>query len=327
MRRALAVTLFGLALLPAALPGQGAKAPPPRFVPGKGQCLLIVGQDKPSIDEHVSKLKVTPAGVMSYTSVQRLEGLDKPEKGEGFTQHAAALLEAYPTAVLQLGLYMVGALGGVNDGKYDENLDRLADWLKAAKRPVYLRVGYEFDLPENKYAPADYVKAFRRVRDRLDRRGATNVAYVWHSYAASATKSAADWYPGDAHVDWVGVSYFSPKQPYLDAVAQFARAKGKPLMVAEATPRGVGTTGGRASWDGWFVPFLQYAARHDAKAVCYIDRNWEASARWQGKGWGDTRIDADPVVRANWLKAVGAARFVKASDGLFASLGYTPPKE
>src|SRR5262249_55675085 len=159
--------------------------------------------------------------------------------------------------------------------KLDENIDKLGDWLKAAKRPVYLRVGYEFDLPENKYAPAGYVTAFRRIRDRVEARGATNVAYVWHSYAATASKTAAEWWPGDDVVDWVAVSFFWVKQSHLETIAKFAKQKDKPLMVAEATPRGIGTTKGRESWDGWFVPFFRYVQLYDVRAVCYIDRDWE----------------------------------------------------
>jgi Glycosyl hydrolase family 26 len=329
MRSGWIVALIGLALTAAALPGQGARGGKPgtRFVPPKGSCLLVVGQDKASIDEHVAKLKVRPAGVMAYTSLQRLEGLTKPEQAGGLVQDAGSLLETYPHSVLQLGLYLVGALEGVVAGKYDENIDRLAEWVKASKRPVFLRVGYEFDFPENKYPPDLYVRAFRRIRDRMESRGATNVAYVWHSYAAANSKGAADWYPGDGYVDWVAVSYFSPKQSHLETVAQFARQRGKPLMVAEATPRGVGTVKGRESWESWFVPCLRYLSRHDVRAFCYIDKNWEAFPRWQGKGWGDTRIDANALVRANWLKEVGGKRYLKASESLFSTLGYPPPRE
>src|SRR5262249_46002924 len=141
MRRGgfLAWIALGLA---AVLPSPGAEKAKPgnQFVPPKGSCLLIIGQDKGGIAEHVGKLEGRPAGVMSYTSIQRLEGLSKPEQSGGAVQDAAHLLETYPHAVLQLGLYLVGALEGVVQGKYDDNIDKLADWIKASKRPVYLRV-------------------------------------------------------------------------------------------------------------------------------------------------------------------------------------------
>ncbi len=232
-------------------------------------------------------------------------------------------MKTYPNSVLQIGLYLVKALPAIVDGKHDDNIDKLGDWIKQANRPIYLRVGYEFDLPENDYAPDLYVKAFRRIRDRLDRRGVLNVAYVWHSYAAQQTQKAATWYPGDAYVDWVAVSYFSPKQqPYPDLIAQFAREHGKPLMIAEATPRGIGTGRGAESWEGWFVPCFLFMARNGVKAFCYIDCDWDASPRWQG--WGDTRIAANEVVKKAWLKEIGAKRYLKASPELFKTLGYKP---
>jgi hypothetical protein len=67
--------------------------------------------------------------------------------------------------------------------------------------------------------------------------------------------------------------------------------------------------------------------RHDVKAFCYIDRDWEALPRWRGKGWGDSRIHADDLVKANWLKEISGRRYLKASEGLFASLGFRPAPE
>lgn len=293
-----------------------------RFVPAKGTTLLIVGQDKSSIADHASKVNVKPAGVMLYTSIQRLEALTKPEESGGAVQDAKHLLETYPNSVLQVGLYMVNAIDDVASGKLDDNIDKLADWIKGTKRPIYLRIGYEFDLPENKYPPDVYIKAFKRIRERMEQRGATNTAYVWHSYAANNSRTAGDWYPGDGYVDWIAVSFFSLKQPHLETIAQFARQRNKPLMIAESTPRGLGTNNGKPTWDGWFAPLFRYIATYDVRALCYIDRDWEAIPRWQGKGWGDTRIASNDLIKANWLKEIGGKRYLKGADDLFANLGY-----
>jgi hypothetical protein len=233
-------------------------------------------------------------------------------------------MEKHPHAVSQIGLYLVGALEGMARGEYDGNIDRLGDWIQEARRPIFLRVGYEFDLPENQYPPDVYVKAFRRLRDRLDKRGVTNVAYVWHSYAATNSANARDWYPGDDYVDWVAVSFFSVKQPHLESLARFAQERRKPLMIAEATPRGLSTTKGAESWEGWFRPCFAYIARNNVKAFGYINKDWEASPRWQGKGWGDSRLAANDAVKAAWVKEVSGKRYLKASEGLFQSLSPKP---
>jgi hypothetical protein len=258
---------------------------------------------------------------MTYTSLRRLEGLTEPSSKGADAQHAGALADKYPDSTLQIGLYLVNALDDINVGKLDEQIDKLGDWIKKTDRPIYLRVGYEFDYPENKYQPDAYVKAFRRLRDKLDSREVKNVSYVWHSYAAANSKAAPSYYPGDAYVDWVAVSYFSPKQSFLEPMAQFAKQHGKPLMIAESCPRGTGTTQGKASWDAWFLPCMQYVVRNDVRAWSYINRDWESLPRWAGQGWGDSRLQANDVVTANWRKTVSTPRLVLAGKDLFKTLG------
>ncbi len=71
------IPLFSLLLAtaPAPAPPPASKKARNRFVPPDGTCLLIIGQNKASIDDHVNKLKVRPAGEMLYTSLVHLEGL------------------------------------------------------------------------------------------------------------------------------------------------------------------------------------------------------------------------------------------------------------
>src|SRR5205814_620405 len=137
-------------------------------------------------------------------------------------QDAQYFVNLYPDTTLQLALWMVDELDQVNAGALDANIRRLGDWIKQAKRPVYLRIGYEFDYPGNRYDPAKYVQAFRRIVGIFREQGVDNVATVWHSFASKTDRPMSDWYPGDDVVDWVAVTYFHPDQgPYLDAVANF----------------------------------------------------------------------------------------------------------
>jgi hypothetical protein len=281
------------------------------FVPQDGKCLLVVGQDNPAFDAYVKATGVVPGGVMVYTSVHRVEGLD------GFDR----LLRKYPNCAFQIGLYMVGSLDKVAGGELDGNVRRLGKWIKSSRRPVYLRVGYEFDLPANGYEPEKYVEAFRHVRDKLDDQGVTNVAYVWHSFAAGSAR-IDDWYPGDDYVDWVAVSLFGRPNGQTARVAEFARQHGKPLMIAEATPRGLGTRRGRESWDGWFAPCFGFIDKYHVKAFCYVDWDWESQPMFRGQGWGDCRIEANGLVKARWLETTGS--FLKSSGGLYEELGYRP---
>ena len=121
---------------------------------------------------------------------------------------------------------------------------------------MYLRVGYEFDYPDNHFDAVGYVKVFRRIHDLLSAEKVENVAYVWHSYGYGVTEDLLRWYPGDDYVDWFGVSFFGGEKAEtrrkvdlaMTRVAEFARRRNKPLMIAEATPRGIGVTHGEESW-------------------------------------------------------------------------------
>jgi hypothetical protein len=281
------------------------------FVPPHGKCLLLVGQDNRSIDDYVAATGTVPGGVMVYTGVHDF----------GNVADFDYLLRKYPRCAFQIGLYMVDSLDRVNNGECDDNIRRLGEWIKSSHRPVYLRVGYEFDFPANKYEPGKYVNAFRHVRDRLDDQGATNVAYVWHSCAAGSPR-IDDWYPGDGYVDWVAISFFAQPVGQVVPVAEYARRHGKPLMIAESTPYGLGTGKGQESWDRWFAPVFGFIDKYHVKAFCYIDWRWESQPMFKGQGWGDCRIEANDLVKSRWLETTGSERFLKSSKGLYKQLGY-----
>ncbi|MEI8349332.1 MAG: glycosyl hydrolase [Candidatus Omnitrophota bacterium] len=303
-------------------PGLSSFAQDNKFVPPDKKVIFIVGQDKNTMREYVTATKTIPAGFMVYTSLQNLEGLLQPAEYGSGTQHAQYFARAYPTTVLQIGLYLVGALMYVPTGAYDVQLEQLANWFNAVDRPVYLRIGYEFDLPSNHYSSSQYLIAYRYIVDFLRRRGVQNVAYVWHSYAGPV-KSPVDWYPGDEYVDWVALSYFDTSyESYREAIVQIAREHKKPLMIAEATPRGMGIQDGENSWQKWFVPFFDFIEHNDVKAVCYINSDWEKLPMFKNQGWGNARIQDNLYIKERWLKKIKASSYLGASKDLFAALGY-----
>jgi hypothetical protein len=292
------------------------------LAPPAGRVLLIIGQDRDAFHTYVREMGRVPAGSMCYTSIQDLQGLAAPADYGGGVQDASALLQ-YPDTVLQVGLWMVGALEPIVAGQYDANVDRLADWLTQTRRPIYLRVGYEFDFPQNNYAPEAYVAAYRYLVDRLRERGVRNVAYVWHSYAAHTDRPVMDWYPGDAYVDWVAASYWDPEQDAaVESLARLAQEHGKPLMIAEATPRVLGTRFGQHSWEGWFAPCLRIIKTYDVRALSYINWEWATIPMFKDLGWEDSRVHAYPELRALWEREVADPRYLHASPDLYAQLGF-----
>ena len=296
------------------------------FIPPDGKVLLIVGQDRATIAKYVSATNEIPAGVMLYTSVQTVDGLeDGADYGAG-VQHGKALLTAYPNSVIQIGLYLVDALDGIISGTYDRNLQFLARWIKKADRPVYLRIGYEFDLPDNKYYPEKYRAAFHHIVNLLRQMNVRNVAFVWHSCIPDKPQRPwMDWYPGDDYVDWFGASVFTTgKIAGATRFLQLAREHKKPFMIAESTPQGSRLVPTKADW---FKHIFRFIAEQKVEAFCYIDSNWEAMPLYKGQGWGDQRIEKEPQIKEMWLKEINQDRYLKASTDLFASLGWETSPE
>ena len=292
------------------------------FRPPEGKILLIVGQYKEAIDTYIKELGHVPAGFIAYTSVQRAEGIYEAFNHGGGAQHLQYEVKKYPNTVIQVGLYMVDVLEAIIDGTYDDNLQKIGTWIKNTNRPVYLRIGYEFDGPHNHYNPGPYIKAYRYIVKKFRALEVKNVSYVWHSYAHYTKRPVMDWYPGDEYVDWVAISYFNPIQKYLDRIVKIAKKRSKPLMIAEATPCGIGTTYGDYALKNWYEPFFKFIDTNNVEAVSYINCDWEALPMWKGQGWKDSRVEANPLIKKRWLEEVQKEKYLKSSPELYSLLGF-----
>jgi hypothetical protein len=260
---------------------------------------------------------------MTYTSVQQGEGLTEPSDAGGGTQNAQELVNRYPNTVLQIGLYMVNACDDVARGYLDSQIDHIAAWVQRTHRPVFIRVGYEFDGPHNHYAPQEYIPAYRHVVDRFRALKVTNVAFVWHSYASRVSRALTDWYPGDDYVDWFGISYFNQPQRYMQPVIDLAKQHKKPVMICEGSPWVVQTKYAN-SWNLWFAPLFKFIAANDIKALSYISCDWDATPMFRQQRWGDTRLQSNPEVLRLWLQETSQDRYLKSSPELFNILGFDP---
>ncbi|MEL7220627.1 MAG: hypothetical protein AAGJ93_04860, partial [Bacteroidota bacterium] len=58
------------------------------------------------------------------------------------------------------------------------------------------------------------------------------------------------------------------------------------------------------------------------KAFAYINADWDNQPMWTGQGWGDSRVQANPLIRQNWEEEVLTAPWLLASEGLFEALDY-----
>ena len=279
------------------------------FIPPEGKTFLFVGQDRHTIDQYVAATKVVPAGVMIYTSIQEVSGLAQPYDNGGGVHDGEYLMRKYPDSSLQIGLYMVNALEGVSQGSYDKNIDKLAKWIRDQKRPVYLRIGYEFDNPQNHYHPQQYILAYKKIVDRFREIGVDNVAFVWHSGAYIAGgPDPLTWYPGADYVDWFAASLFAPAQfEKIKDLSDKAKLRYKPFMIAEASPMG---TYSLQSKKEWLDKFFRIIAMVEPQAVCYINSNWDTMPMWVSEKFGDARVEQSPELKEIWLKEIQKDRYI-----------------
>ena len=320
------------------------------FEPEDGKTILIVGQEKTEIKKYWDE--VGPAGgYMLYTNISTLEGLDKPHKGRGCSNSGVMSLpdwvENYPETVVQIGLYMVGHLAEISTGDLDVLIEEMAEILAETKRPVFLRIGYEFDGPWNRYDPKLYKSAYQRIvkifrGEKLPGMLAAikpvkNVAFVWHSaaYARHNNHPLESWYPGDDYVDWIALSWFhwrteaenSIAATARDAVLQFSKDKSKPLMIAEAAPKEYFEADRENSWDGWFKPTFDWIEANDIKAYSYINQDWNRMPQWKdpvcnnGLDWGNTRVQIkNSKILKRWKDMISTDRYLIQGEKLMKQI-------
>mgnify|MGYP001828265105 CR=1 FL=1 len=259
-----------------------------KFIPSDGKTLLIMGQTVERIKEYLNHFpdQPIPGGWAAYWGITEFKGIKEAHKNEtGSTQNHQMLVDEFPNTAIQSAMWMVGkyrVAKKASYGDYDDVIKKYTKWAKSVKRPIYLRIGYEFDGPHNELEPTDYVNAYRHIVDNIRARGADNIAFVWHSYASKPYKDypLSAWYPGDEYVDWVGISTFGHAYssdsfgPACDQVLAFAREHHKPVMIAESNPINGVDQKSTEVWNQWFVNFFTFVYNKNIKAISFINEDW-----------------------------------------------------
>lgn len=78
------------------------------------------------------------------------------------------------------------------------------------------------------------------------------------------------------------------------------------------------------AWKEWFVPMFDFVERHDVKALCYIDCDWNQIPMFSNMGWGNSTIQAEPTLLSEWKNKVSGQRYLRAGKELFSAIGYHP---
>lgn len=169
---------------------------------------------------------------------------------------------------------------------FDLAIEELLSGLDSMARPVFLRIGQEFNGVWNGYCAPEYVLVWRRIATAPSRRSAlrSRTALVWDytcdDHSALDATAYQPYYPGDDVVDWwavntcsgplhdplTGVPSSMPSSTCVHRFVQVAASRGYPVMLAEAQPRYIGAQSAQQSWPEWFAPFFSLLGLPAVKA-------------------------------------------------------------
>lgn len=320
-----------------------------------GHTKVFVGQTSISYaDDFADQTGLHPLGGMWYHAAY-----DDPTAR--MDEIAAAVAER-PGLEVTIGL----SLGSVSSpepprtaaiaaGIYDAELTTLAQRIKALPTPVFLRIGYEFDLLGGQYGPAETFKlAYRHIVDLMRAQGVTNVVYIWHSAGAfwrgdSSFLGQAEgeygfpvpdadpqpitaFYPGREYVDAFGISYWgdtccfgrtdaSARALYEQRTREIldqAKGLGLPLTIGESTPANVGADNGKDSV-AWVNGAFDLIEAYDIRLWSLIAMNWQDSEFFSQPFWNgywpDARIGLHAPTREAFLTRAAQPRYLFRAAG------------
>lgn len=200
------------------------------------------------------------------------------------------------------------------DGTHDAVIRRAAQRSKAIGKPMFMRWGWEMNGSwyswggnANDKNPAGYIDCWKYIRKIFKDQGADNVSWVWspnwNSRPEESWNTMHAYYPGDEHVDWVGISGYplyqeTPETMYDEMYQKYADRK--PMMITEV---GSLDKGGYTKGD-WTTSFYKYVLnRPNICAVTWFDTdtNDDSEERW--------KIDTDAHSLAAYKQMANDPRF------------------
>ncbi|MBV8134552.1 MAG: hypothetical protein JO121_02770 [Deltaproteobacteria bacterium] len=229
--------------------------------------------------------------------------------------------------VAQLALYFQGYQRDASLGMRDPEIVMLLDTIRAARNPVLMRIGYEFNNPSAPYDPSLFIQAFRGIVRRIREAQLDNVATVWNASGAGlGATNFMRWYPGDDVVDWWGIDLFDRTdldQPQLAEFLAKAISHRKPVVICEASPVFRDATPGQLRGPksdleaaAWYQELTRLIGQHaEIQAVAVISVGWRRSPSiLPGSGWPDIRIRQWPKATSVWKKFLSGKRVINAQD-------------
>jgi mannan endo-1,4-beta-mannosidase len=166
-------------------------------------------------------------------------------------------------------------LSKISGGAYDTYITDWAKGIKDLGYPVAVRFAHEMNgywypwcESANGNKRGDYIAAWRHVHDLFAQAGAKNVIWVWSpNVVYTGATPLSQLYPGDAYVDWVGLSgyygtagmetYQTFEQIYRATLAELKTLSRRPIVVTETA-----ATDDQGRKADWITDLLQTLPKH-----------------------------------------------------------------
>lgn len=228
-------------------------------------------------------------------------------------------------------------LADVTSGAYDSYIREFAEEARDWGHPFFLRFNWEMNgdwfawgAGINGNQPGEFVAAWQHVRDIFTSVGATNASWAWCPYADPNRKfgSLAQFYPGDAYVDWTCMDGYNwagnPTNPHpwrsFDAIfsATYSEivkriAPSKPMVIAEIAS--TGRPRAKAAWIRNMFEMLETKYRRIRALIWFdqIDR---------GIDWP---LETSPAAARAFARGVSKRAFKSNVHTAFATSPIQPP--
>jgi beta-mannanase len=207
-------------------------------------------------------------------------------------------------------------LASIIDGEHDEYITRYAQQIATLGLPVGIRFAHEMNGPwypwseqANGNHRGEYVQAWRHVHDLFTAAGATNAIWIWSPSRINPYPDIdlAPLYPGDAYVDWLGMTgYFrltdqtpSFARTFDATLAALSDVADKPVLLSEVGATEAG--GNKAKKVAWIKDlFAGMAANPQIIGFSWFD---------QSVGGNDWRIESSSAATAAFAEGVADPRY------------------
>jgi hypothetical protein len=209
--------------------------------------------------------------VNTYRRFDQMVGTDSDKE---FVAQGSTLMVSWAT----------GDNRSILDGEHDDLIRRQAVAIRKVHQPVLLRMRWEMDRPNlqaTMWSGADYIAAWKYVRNIFAAERTENVSWVWCPTAEGfARGDAPAFYPGDDQVDWTCVDVyagetFRPIGELMDPFLRFAAQHPKPIIIGEF---GVAKAWGSAGRAAWLTDAERtFKANRQIKAVTYFESDPEGN--------------------------------------------------